>query len=78
MNIKELELKQFLKLFWDRKIFIVIIMVVFALMGWAKVKYFTTPVDEATGKLICARSEESINEGITVTTSELTMPSSLA
>ncbi len=76
--IKELELKQFLKLFWDKKVFIIFVMVVFAFMGGAKIKYFTTPVYEATGKLICARTEESISEGATVTTSELSMPSSLA
>ena len=72
--IKELELKQFLKLFWDRKVFIVIMVVIFSMLGVAKVKYFTTPVYEASGKLICARSEESISEGTTVTTTELTMP----
>ena len=76
--IKELELKQFLKLFWDKKIFIIFVMIIFAFMGWAKIEYFTTPVYEATGKLICARTEESIIEGTTVTTSELSMPSSLA
>ncbi len=76
--IKELELKQFLKLFWDKKLFIIMVMLVFAFLGAAKIKYFTTPVYEATGKLICARTEESIIEGTTVTSSELSMPSSLA
>jgi len=78
MIIKELELKQFLKLFWDRKIFIIVIMVVFAIMGGVKIKFFTTPVYEATGKLICARSEESIIEGTMVSTVELSTTSSLA
>ncbi len=76
--IKELELKQFLKLFWDRKIFIVVMVVVFAVMGWAKIEYFTTPVYEASGTLICARNEQSIEAGATVSTAELSMPSSLA
>lgn len=76
--IKELELKQFLKLFWDKKIFIIVVMVMFAFLGGAKVRYFTTPVYEATGKLICSRTDESIEEGTTVTSSELSMPSSLA
>lgn len=44
----------------------------------AKIKWFTTPVYEASGKLICARTEESINEGATVTSAELGTPSSLA
>lgn len=76
--IKELELKQFLKLFWDKKLLIIIVMIVFAVMGGAKTKYFTTPVYQASGKLICARTEEGINEGATVSSSELSMPSSLA
>ncbi len=76
--IKELELKQFLKLFWDKKLLIIIVMIIFAVMGGAKTKYFTTPVYEAAGKMICARNEESINEGATVSSSELSMPSSLA
>lgn len=76
--IKELELKQFLKLFWDRKIFIVVVVIAFAMLGAVKVNFFTTPVYEASGKLICARSEESISEGAMVTSTELTMPSSLA
>lgn len=76
--IKELELKQFLKLFWDRKIFIVVMVVVFAVMGWAKIEYFTTPVYEAAGTLICARNEQSIEAGATVSSAELSMPSSLA
>ncbi len=76
--IKELELKQFLKLFWDRKIFIVVMVIVFAVMGWAKIEYFTTPVYEAAGTLICARNEENIQAGATITSAELTMPSSLA
>lgn len=76
--IKELELKQFVKLFWDKKVFIIIVMILFACIGGVKIKYFTTPVYEASGKLICARSEESIIEGATVTATELTMPSSLA
>ncbi len=76
--IKELELKQFLKLFWDKKIFIIFIMLVFAVLGGVKTKYFTTPVYQASVKLICARTEEKINEGATVSSSELSMPSSLA
>lgn len=76
--IKELELKQFLKLFWDKKIFIIFVMIIFAIIGGVKIQYFTTPVYQATGKLICARSEESIIEGATVTTTELTTTSSLA
>ena len=76
--IKELELKQFLKLFWDRKIFIVVMVIVFAVMGWAKIEYFTTPVYEAAGTLICARNEENIQAGATITSAELTMPSRLA
>lgn len=76
--IKELELKQFLKLFWDRKILIIIIMIVFGILGGVKIKYFTTPVYQASGKLICARSEDRIGEGTTITSSELSIPSSLA
>ncbi len=76
--IKELELKQFLKLFWDKKIFIVIVVIIFAIIGKVKIDYFTTPVYQATGKLICARTEESINTGTTVTSTELNMPSSLS
>ncbi len=76
--IKELELKQFLKLFWDKKIFIIVVMLVFAVLGGVKIKYFTTPVYESSGKLICARTEESINTGATVTSGELNMPSSLS
>lgn len=76
--IKELELKQFVKLFWDKKIFIIFVMIIFAIIGGVKIQYFTTPVYQATGKLICARSEESITEGTMVTTTELTTTSSLA
>lgn len=78
ITIKELELKQFLKLFWNRKIFIIFMMIVFGCLGWAKIQYFTTPVYQASGKLICARSEDRIVEGTTITTSELSIPSSLA
>lgn len=73
--IKELELKQFLKLFWDRKILIIVIMVLFGVLGGVKIKYFTTPVYQAEGKLICAKSEEDEKM---VTSTELSMPSSLA
>lgn len=73
--IKELELKQFLKLFWDRKILIIVIMVLFGVLGGVKIKYFTTPVYQASGKLICAKSEEDEKM---VTSTELSMPSSLA
>ncbi len=76
--IKELELKQFLKLFWDKKIFIIIVVIIFAVIGKVKIDHFTTPVYQATGKLICARTEKSINTGSTVTSAELNMPSSLA
>lgn len=73
--IKELELKQFLKLFWDRKVLIIVIMVLFGVLGGVKIKYFTTPVYQASGKLICAKSEEDEKM---VTSTELSMPSSLA
>jgi len=77
-TIKELELKQFLKLFWDKKIFIIIVVILFGIIGWAKIEYLTTPMYTAEGKLICGRTEESRLEGNTVTASEITMPSSLA
>ena len=73
--IKELELKQFLKLFWDRKVLIIVIMVLFGVLGGVKIKYFTTPVYQASGKLICAKSEEDEKM---VTSTELSMPSRLA
>lgn len=76
--IKELDLKQFLKLFWDKKIFIIFMMIIFAVLGWAKIEYFTTPVYQASGKLIGARGEKSILEGKAVTTTELNMSSSLS
>lgn len=78
MIIKELDLKQFLKLFWDRKVFIVIMMILFGFMGCIKVKFFTTPVYEASGKMICARNGGTINQGMMVTTTELSTSSSLS
>lgn len=76
--INELDLKQILKLFWSKKVFIVIMMIIFAILGAVKIEYFTTPVYKASGKLICARTEESISEGTMVTATELSTTSSLA
>ena len=78
MSINELDLKQFLKLFWEKKVFIIIMVIVFAVIGVIKIKHFTTPVYQATGKMICSRSEEAISEGTTVTVTELSTTSSLA
>lgn len=77
-EVDELDLKQLLKLFWNKKIFIIMMVILFAIIGVVKIKYFTTPVYEATGKLISARTEKSISQGNMVSAFELTMPSSLA
>lgn len=53
-------------------------MILFAVIGAVKVMYFTTPVYEASGKMICARSEEAVLEESKVSTTDLSMSSSLS
>ena len=76
----EIDLKNILKSFWDRKIGIIVIILLCIVAGYVYTTFFVTPVYEATSTaILTSNNESSSDEGGTtgVTQTEVTLNNSL-
>lgn len=75
---EEIDLKKIIKIFWDRKIGIIAIILVFAVIGAIYTTFFTSPTYEATATAILT-SNAGNGEGAetAMTTTEVTLNNSL-
>lgn len=75
---EQIDLKSIFKMFWDRKLGIIAIILIFAVIGYVYTTFFVNPVYTATATAILtsnAESEEGSNGGVTPT--EVTLNNSL-
>ena len=73
----EIDLKNILKSFWDRKIGIILIVLVAIAVGFIYTSYFIDPVYSATATAILTNNSSSEEGGESVTQSELTLNNQL-
>lgn len=77
---EEIDLKSIFKILWDRKIGIIVIILLCIVAGYVYTTFFVTPVYEATSKaILTSNNEASSDEGGTagVTPTEVTLNNSL-
>lgn len=76
--MEELDLKELLNLFWNKKVAIIIIVILFMAIGVVYTMAFTTPMYSASTELLIANSGRSeINANTTVTAADITVNSKL-
>ena len=75
--MEELDLKELLMLFWNRKIKIILIVAIFMLIGVIYTIGFVTPVYTSSTTLLLAKSESSISKTDTITATDITLNSKL-
>lgn len=75
--MEELDLKELCKMFWNKKIRIILIIALFIAMGVAYSKYFVTPVYSSSTTLILASNSNSTITNSTITTTDLSINSKL-
>ena len=75
--MEELDLKELLMLFWNKKVKILLIVVIFMLVGVIYTMGFVTPKYTSTTRLVLATSSTSTQSSSTITTSDLTLNSNL-
>lgn len=75
--MEELDLKELCKMFWNKKIRIILIIAIFIAMGVAYSKYFVTPVYSSSTTLILASNSNSTITNSTITTTDLSINSKL-
>lgn len=74
--MEELDLKELLNIFWSRRIYIVIIVAIFVVIGVIYSYIFVTPKYQSATTIILAKSSASTsgnNSGDTITTTDLTL-----
>lgn len=74
--MEELDLKELLNIFWSRRIYIVIIVAIFVVIGVIYSYIFVTPKYQSSTTIILAKSSASTsgsNSGDTITTTDLTL-----
>lgn len=75
--MEELDLKELLMLFWNKKIKILLIVAIFILIGIIYTIGFVTPVYTSSTTLLLASSGSSTNNSNTITTTDITLNSKL-
>ena len=74
---EEIDLKNILKMFWDRKIGIIIIILLCIIAGYIYTTFFVSPVYTATATAILTSNSEAQEGTTAVTQSEVTLNNSL-
>lgn len=74
---EQIDLKNILKMFWDRKLGIIAIILIFAVIGAVYTTFFTNPIYTATATAILTSNTGSEGETVGVTTTEVTLNNSL-
>lgn len=75
--MEELDLKELLMLFWNKKIKIILIVAIFMLIGIIYTIGFVTPVYTSSTTLLLAASGSSTDKSNTITTTDITLNSKL-
>ena len=75
--MEELDLKELLMLFWNKKIKILLIVAIFIAIGIIYTIGFVTPVYTSSTTLLLAKSENSKDSTGTITTTDITLNSKL-
>lgn len=75
--MEEIDLREFIMLFWNRKVSIILITIIFMLIGIIYSVGFVTPKYTSSTTLLLATSESSNSKTNTITTSDITLNSKL-
>ena len=75
--MEELDLKELLLVFWEKKVEIILIIAIFATIGVAYSLRFVTPTYKASTTLLLATNASSGTEGTSITTTDMTLNSKL-
>ena len=75
--MEELDLKELLLVFWEKKVEIILIIAIFATIGVAYSLIFVTPTYKASTTLLLATNSSSGTEGTSITTTDMTLNSKL-
>ena len=74
---EQIDLKSIFKMFWDRKLGIIAIILIFAVIGYVYTTFFVNPVYTATATAILTSNAESDEGSAGVTATEVTLNNSL-
>ena len=75
--MEEIDLKELLSLFWNKKTQIILIVLIFMLIGVIYTVGFVTPKYTSSTTLLLATSENSTDKSSTITTTDVTLNSKL-
>lgn len=69
--MEEIDLKELFNVFWNKKIFIIIVTILFAIIGFIYTKYIVKPIYKSTATLVLTKSDST--EETTITQTEVTL-----
>lgn len=75
--MEELDLKQLIGIFWSRKLEIILIIIIFAIIGVIYTIAFTTPMYSSSTTLVLASSNSKQSSSNTITATDITVNSKL-
>ena len=75
--MEELDLKELFEIFWSRKIYILIITLVFIIVGFIYTYLFTTPKYKSETSLLLVKQDATTTSSSSITTSDLTLSQKL-
>lgn len=74
--MEEIDIKQLLKIFWRKKVIIMLLVIAGIILGYVYNAYFTTPKYKATATFLLSNSENA-DEATTITQSDVTLNSKI-
>ena len=77
--MEEIDLKEIFSIFWKKKVEIILIIAIFAVLGYIYTTVFTTPMYTSSTTLVLAGTNDETAEGEqdSITTTDLTLNSKL-
>jgi capsular polysaccharide biosynthesis protein len=70
-TMEEIDLKELFNVFWSKKIFIIIVTILFAIVGWFYTMYMVKPIYKSTATLVLTKSDST--DETTITQTEVTL-----
>ena len=75
--MEELDLKELFSMFWTRKVYIILITLIFVVIGAIYSYVFVAPKYMSYTTLLLATSSEDTNKSSTITTTDITLNNNL-
>jgi len=75
--MEEIDLKELFTMFWEKKVIVILLTIIFAVLGIIYTAVFVTPMYKSTTSLLLVQTSKTDQNDAAITTSDITLNSKL-